>query len=57
MAATISTWPPLGLRPRPRRQHRPVPPVTRWRPVEVPPPPEDEQLARWASDLGRLDLI
>jgi hypothetical protein len=54
---TVDRWPPPGLLPRPRRQHRPAAPVTRWRPVEVPPPPEDEQLAAWVSEVALGDLV
>lgn len=53
----ISTWPPPGLLPSPRRQHRPMPAVTRWRPVEPPAPPEDEQLGQWASEVALGVLV
>lgn len=43
------------LLPRPQRHPKPAPPRT-WLPP-VPPPPVADQIARWASDLGRLDLI
>ncbi len=55
---TVDRWPPSPeLLPRPRRQHRPVPPVTRWKPIEVPPPPEDEQLGQWASEVALGELV
>jgi hypothetical protein len=55
---TVDLWPPPDLLPRPclHRHPRPAAPI-RWRPIEVPPPPEADQLAAWCSDLGRLDLI
>lgn len=45
---------PTALRPRPQRPPRPAPRA--WLPP-VSPPPLADQIARWASDLGRLDLI
>ncbi len=56
---TISTWPPSpDLLPRPRlhRRPRPAAPV-RWRPIEVQPPPEDEQLGQWASEVALGELV
>ena len=54
----ITTWPPPDLLPRPRlhRPPRPAAPI-RWRPVEVPAPPEDEQLAAWASEVALGELV
>ena len=39
-----------------RLQHRAVQPVTRLRHVAVQPPPENEQLGRWASEVTLGDL-
>ena len=70
---TITTWPPPGLKPRPRR---PVPPPVDLSHLtdeqflalcpqglhgvgveEVQPPPEEEQLAAIASELARTGLV
>ena len=57
-ALTIDLWPPPDLLPRPRlhRHPRPAAPI-RWRPVEVPAPPELDQLAAIASELARSPLV
>ena len=54
----ITTWPPPDLLPRPRLHHHPRPAAPiRWRPIEVPVPPELEQLAAIASELARTGLV
>ena len=54
-ALTIDLWP---ARPRHPAQLRPRPAAPiRWRPIEVPAPPELDQLAAIASELARTGLV
>jgi hypothetical protein len=54
----MTTTAPLLPRPASAAApRRPVVPIVRWRPLELPPPPELEQLAAIARELGRAGLV